>query len=78
MKTLTAKEFSEYIAKNDPRYLYNPICEVAFKDVGYGKKGELFCKGKGLQEFKIDRMDEDFELAMMMKQVMSEKEYNDF
>ena len=78
MRQLTPEEFYSYLATNKARYHFNPICEVAFRDVGSGKEGILLCKGRGCKEQHIERMDEDFEMAMMLHWVMSAEEYEQY
>jgi|GEM_PF-4406148 len=78
MKRLSPNEFLDYIAGNDPRYIYNPLCNVAFKDTGVGRSGKLYCKGQGGREFQISLLDEDFERALMFRTVMTAAEYEGF
>lgn len=75
---MSADEFGEYIRSHNSLYVYNPICDLAFKEVGNYPDGRLYCKGRGGAEHEVDWMDEDFELAMMMRNVMTEKEYESF
>lgn len=75
---MSADEFEKYIRSQNTLYVYNPMRDLAFREVGNYPNGKLYCKGRGGAECEVDWLDGDFELAMMMRNVMTEKEYKSF
>lgn len=83
MTQLTPATFYHYIDTEKVHYIYNPLCDFAFRSFDEtgkdGKtRGRLFGKGRGKEEKEFPFDDEEYNEAWMFKIVMTKSEYDSF